>query len=205
MVDATPPERRAVFPADGSYEAGVNQQDVQILVHDEVGVPMELTLMYWVEADHDLNRNGIADEHEYASKRVTNMSQSKTKWFMTTIDHSRNPNMGRVSYYWSGGDQAGAQSNTPNTTMKASFTISIQARVQLDDATFQTRKDSAAIFTGLEWVGHTDDAPVFAGLEQSMAVGFIDANTAIDFEHISLVFDFGQTRVETHNEYPTQV
>ncbi|MGB1633098.1 MAG: hypothetical protein ACPHEN_06890, partial [Candidatus Poseidoniaceae archaeon] len=106
-VDATPPERRAVFPADGSYEAGVNQQDVRILVHDEIGVPMELTLMYWVEADHDLNRNGIADDHEYASKRVTNMSESKSKWFMTNIDHSRNPNMGRVSYYWSGGDQAG--------------------------------------------------------------------------------------------------
>ena len=35
-VDATPPERRAVFPADGSYEAGVNQQDVRILVHDEI-------------------------------------------------------------------------------------------------------------------------------------------------------------------------
>ena len=59
-----------------------------------------------------------------------------------------------------------------------------------DDATFQTRKDAAAIFTGLEWVGHSDDEPVFAGLEQSITVGFIDENTAIDFEHISLVFDF---------------
>ena len=190
-VDATPPERRAVFPADGSYEAGVNQQDVQILVHDEVGVPMELTLMYWVEADHDLNRNGIADEHEYASKRVTNMSQSKTKWFMTTIDHSRNPNMGRVSYYWSGGDQAGNPVYyTQYDDEGVLYNLNSGPGFSFDDATFQTRKDSAAIFTGLEWVGHTDDAPVFAGLEQSITVGFIDANTAIDFEHISLVFDF---------------
>ena len=190
-VDATPPERRAVFPADGSYEAGVNQQDVQILVHDEVGVPMELTLMYWVEADHDLNRNGIADEHEYASKRVTNMSQSKTKWFMTTIDHSRNPNMGRVSYYWSGGDQAGNPVYyTQYDNEGVLYNLNSGPGFSFDDATFQTRKDSAAIFTGLEWVGHTDDAPVFAGLEQSITVGFIDANTAIDFEHISLVFDF---------------
>ena len=190
-VDATPPERRVVFPADGSYEAGVNQQDVQILVHDEVGVPMELTLMYWVEADHDLNRNGIADEHEYASKRVTNMSQSKTKWFMTTIDHSRNPNMGRVSYYWSGGDQAGNPVYyTQYDNEGVLYNLNSGPGFSFDDATFQTRKDSAAIFTGLEWVGHTDDAPVFAGLEQSITVGFIDANTAIDFEHISLVFDF---------------
>ena len=190
-VDATPPERRAVFPADGSYEAGVNQQDVRILVHDEIGVPMELTLMYWVEADHDLNRNGIADDHEYASKRVTNMSESKSKWFMTTIDHSRNPNMGRVSYYWLGGDQAGNPVfYTQYDDEGVLYNLNSGPGFSFDDATFQTRKDSEAIFTGLEWVGHTDDAPVFAGLEQSITVGFIDANTAIDFEHISLVFDF---------------
>ena len=59
-----------------------------------------------------------------------------------------------------------------------------------DDATFRTRKDSSAIFTGLEWLGHEDDAPVYAGMTQSITLGFIDANTAIDFEHISLVFDF---------------
>ncbi len=190
-VDATPPERRAVFPADGSYEAGVNQQDVRILVHDEIGVPMELTLMYWVEADHDLNRNGIADDHEYASKRVTNMSESKSKWFMTNIDHSRNPNMGRVSYYWSGGDQAGNPVfYTQYDDEGVLYNLNSGPGFNFDDATFQTRKDAAAIFTGLEWVGHSDDEPVFAGLEQSITVGFIDANTAIDFEHISLVFDF---------------
>ena len=106
-VDATPPERVQLHPQDGSYEAGVNQQDVSILVRDAVGVPIQLTLKYWVEADHDVNRNGIADDGEYASKLVTNMSEDNNKWFITTIDHSRNPNMGRVSYYWEGGDQAG--------------------------------------------------------------------------------------------------
>ena len=190
-VDATPPERKAVLPEDGSYEAGVNEQDVRILVHDEIGVPMELTLNYWVEADHDLNRNGIADDSEYAAKQVTNMSSSKTKWFMTTIDHSRNPNMGRVSYYWTGGDQAGnpvffTQYDDEGTL----YNLQSGPGFNFDDATFQTRKDAAAIFTGLEWVGHSDDEPVFAGLEQSITVGFIDENTAIDFEHISLVFDF---------------
>ena len=190
-VDATPPERREVFPEDGSYEAGVNQQDVRILVHDEVGVPIELNLMYWVEADHDLNRNGVADDSEYAMKRVTNMSESKTKWFMTTIDHSRNPNMGRVSYYWTGGDQAGNPVYyTQYDDEGILYNLNSGPGFKFDDATFQTRKDSEAVFTGLEWVGHSDTEPVFAGLEQSITVGFIDANTVIDFEHISLVFDF---------------
>jgi hypothetical protein len=190
-VDATPPERITVSPEDGSYEAGVNEQDIRILVKDDIGVPMELTLMYWVEADHDLNRNGIADESEYASKKVTNMSESKSKWFMATIDHSRNPNMGRVSYYWTGGDQAGNPVfYTQYDDEGVMYNLQSGHGFNFDDATFQTRKDSEAIFTGLEWVGHNDDAAVFAGLEQSITVGFIDANTAIDFEHISLVFDF---------------
>ena len=30
----------------------------------------------------------------------------------------------------------------------------------------------------------------FAGTEQTISLGLIDANTAIDFEHIDLVFDF---------------
>ena len=59
-----------------------------------------------------------------------------------------------------------------------------------DDATFRTRKDSAAVFTGLEWLGHEDDEAVYAGMHQTISLGFIDANTAIDFEYISLVFDF---------------
>ena len=190
-VDATPPERITVSPEDGSYEAGVNEQDIRILVKDDIGVPMELTLMYWVEADHDLNRNGIADESEYASKKVTNMSESKSKWFMATIDHSRNPNMGRVSYYWTGGDQAGNPVfYTQYDDEGVMYNLQSGHGFNFDDSTFQTRKDSEAIFTGLEWVGHNDDAAVFAGLEQSITVGFIDANTAIDFEHISLVFDF---------------
>ena len=190
-VDATPPERITVSPEDGSYEAGVNEQDIRILVKDDIGVPMELTLMYWVEADHDLNRNGIADESEYASKKVTNMSESKSKWFMATIDHSRNPNMGRVSYYWTGGDQAGNPVfYTQYDDEGVMYNLQSGHGFNFDDATFQTRKDSEAIFTGLEWVAHNDDAAVFAGLEQSITVGFIDANTAIDFEHISLVFDF---------------
>ena len=46
------------------------------------------------------------------------------------------------------------------------------------------------MFTGLEWVGHEDNEAVFAGMEQTISLGFIDANTAIDFEFISLVFDF---------------
>ncbi len=190
-VDATPPERVKLYPTDGSYEAGVNQQEVSVLVRDAVGVPMELTLKYWVEADHDVNRNGIADDEEYASKQVTNMSEDNNKWFITTIDHSRNPNMGRVSYYWEGGDQAGnpiyySQSDSEGVV----YELQSGSGFNFDDATFQTRKDSAAVFTGLEWVGHNDDEAVYAGIEQSITVGFIDANTAIDFEHISLVFDF---------------
>ena len=106
-VDATSPERMDFAPINDGYEAASTQQEIKIMVNDDVGHPMNLDLMYWVEADHDANRNGEADPQEYATKNVENTSEAKNKWFITTIDHSRNPNMGRVSYFWKGGDQAG--------------------------------------------------------------------------------------------------
>jgi hypothetical protein len=152
---------------------------------------MELTLNYWVEQDHDLNRNGEAEPSEYATKKVYNISESTNKWFATTIDHSRNPNMGRVSYFWSGGDQAGNPLYYEAIGLDDEvLELKGEHGFNYDDATFRTRKDSSAIFTGLEWLGHDDDAAVYAGLTQTITLGFIDANTAIDFEHISLVFDF---------------
>ncbi|RJU88154.1 MAG: hypothetical protein DWC05_01375 [Candidatus Poseidoniales archaeon] len=191
LVDATHPERKQVAPVEDAYEAADNEQTVQVLVEDRVGHPMELDLNYWVEADHDANRNGEADPEEYITKVVANNTEARSKWFITTIDTSRNPNMGRVSYFWDGGDQAGnplhfTVMNDDDELMK----FESAEGFLYDDATFRTRKDSTAIFTGLEWFGHEDDQPVFAGMEQTISLGFIDANTAIDFEFISLVFDF---------------
>jgi len=191
MVDATAPLRNDFLPDDGSYEAASTVQEVKILINDDIGHPMALELMYWVESDHDLNRNGEADPQEYVSKTVHNSTQAKNKWFITTLDHSRNPNMGRVSYYWTGGDQAG---NPLHYTLTDEDGVILKFQSEpgflYDDATFRTRKDSTAVFTGLDWVGHADDGPIFAGMKQTITLGFIDANTAIDFEHISLVFDF---------------
>ena len=191
LVDATSPHRNEFLPVDDGYEAASQVQEVKVLVNDDVGHPMALELMYWVEADHDLNRNGEADPEEYVSKTVYNTTEAKNKWFITTIDHTRNPNMGRVSYYWTGGDQAG---NPLHYTHMDEDGIVLEFQsgpgFLYDDATFRTRKDSTAVFTGLEWFGHVDDGPVFAGMKQVITLGFIDANTAIDFEHISLVFDF---------------
>ena len=191
LVDATHPERKQVAPVEDAYEAADNEQMVQVLVEDRVGHPMELDLNYWVEADHDANRNGEADPEEYITKVVANNTEARSKWFITTIDTSRNPNMGRVSYFWDGGDQAGnplhfTAMNDDDELLK----FESGEGFLYDDATFRTRKDSTAIFTGLEWFGHEDDQPVFAGMEQTISLGFIDANTAIDFEFISLVFDF---------------
>ena len=101
-----------------------------------------------------LNRNGIADDYEYASKRVTNMSESKSKWFMTSIDHSRNPNMGRVSYYWTGGDQAGNPVfYTQYDDEGVLYNLQSGAGFNFDDATFQTRKippQSSPALNGLD-------------------------------------------------------
>ena len=190
-VDATAPERMNFAPVDDGYEAASVQQEVKVLINDDVGHPMSLDLMYWVEADHDANRNGEADPQEYVMKTVHNATEAENKWFITTIDHSRNPNMGRVSYFWKGGDQAGNPlfysviGEDDEVLMFES-----EAGFVHDDATFRTRKDSSAVFTGLEWNGHEDNGAIYAGMEQTITLGFIDANTAIDFEHISLVFDF---------------
>ncbi len=189
-VDATSPEALVTHPQNDAYEAADDSQKVSINIADAVGDPNELTLHYWVEVDHDLNRNGEADPSEYASKVVVNESEADSKKFSTTIDHSRNPNMGRVSYYWDGGDRAGNPLHYSTIIDDETYTWESGPGFDSDDATFRTRKDSSAIFTGLEWLGHNDGAPVFAGSEQTISIGLIDANTAIDFEYIDLVFDF---------------
>jgi hypothetical protein len=96
-----------------------------------------------------------------------------------------------VSYFWSGGDQAGNPLYYEAVGLDEEvLQLKGEHGFNYDDATFRTRKDSSAIFTGLEWLGHDDNAAVYAGMTQTITLGFIDANTAIDFEHISLVFDF---------------
>ena len=58
--------------------------------------------------------------------------------------------MGRVSYYWDGGDQAGNPLHY--TVMNAEdelLKFESEEGFSYDDATFRTRKDSAAVFTGL--------------------------------------------------------
>ena len=189
-VDATAPEALDTYPLNDAYEAADDTQKVSIKVADAVGDPTQLTLYYWVEADHDLNRNGEADSSEYATTVVVNESEADVKTFSTTIDHSRNPNMGRVSYYWDGGDRAGNPLHHTTIVDDESYSWESGPGFDTDDATFRSRKDSSAIFTGLEWVGHNDGAPVFAGTEQTISLGLVDANTAIDFEYIDLVFDF---------------
>jgi len=189
-VDATSPEVIDTYPLDGAYEAADDTQKVSAKVSDAVGDPTQLTLYYWVEADHDLNRNGEADSSEYATTVVVNESEADVKTFSTTIDHSRNPNMGRISYYWDGGDRAGNPLHRTAVVDDAAYSWESGPGFATDDATFRSRKDSSAIFTGLDWVGHNDGAPVFAGTEQTISIGLIDANTAIDFEYIDLIFDF---------------
>ena len=129
-----------------------------------------MSLYYWVEADHDANRNGEADPSEYAHKIVTNNTEADYKVFTTTIDHSRNPNMGRVSYYWDGGDNAGNPLHYSTVIDDQEYIWESGPGFNADDATFRTRKDSSAIFTGLDWVGHNDDAPIFAGTEQTISL-----------------------------------
>jgi hypothetical protein len=190
-VDATAPLKLDTSPYDDSYEAASFDQEVTVLVKDEVGSPMTLNLNYWVEADHDLNRNGLADSDEYVTTQVENLSDEPNKWFRSSIDHSRNPNMGRVSYFWDGFDLAGNSMFSEYIDSDGDIqTYQTTHGFDYDDATFVTRKDSVAVFTGLEWFGHLDNQPVYSGKTQTISFGFVDENTVIDFEHISLVFDF---------------
>ena len=155
-VDATSPEALATHPLNDAYEAADDSQKVTVTVADAVGDPTQLSLHYWVEADHDLNRNGEADPSEYATKIVVNESEADLKTFSTNIDHSRNPNMGRVSYYWDGGDRAGNPLHHTAIVDDETYSWESGPGFDSDDATFRSRKDSSAIFTGLEWVGHNE-------------------------------------------------
>ena len=101
-------------------------------------------------------------------------------------------NMAKVSYFISGHDPGG-------NVLKHNIGVDSEGEVVWaphgpgfgsDTATFLTRRDSKAVFTGLDWLGHFDESSVFAGQDQTIMLGLIDANTVIDFEYISLVFDF---------------
>ena len=178
-IDGSSPEITDSWPTEGDYEASSPTQQIAVTVSDEVGQPQSLTLNYWVEADHDSNRNGQPDSEEYATQTMTNSSTDEEKVFFAQIDDSRNPNMARVSYFVSGHDPAG---NVIVGTDGPGFSY--------DLATYRTRQDMASVFTGLNWEGHADGADVYSGTDQSISVGLVDANGIIDFEYISLIFDF---------------
>ena len=178
-IDGSPPEIIDAWPAEGDYEASSSAQQIAITISDDVGHPESLTLNYWVEADHDQNRNGEPDEEEYVAQIMTNYTDDVEKIFFGMIDDSRNPNMARVSYYVSGHDPAG---NLIVGNDGPGFAY--------DLTTYLTRKDMSSVFTGLDWENHEDGADVYSGTDQSISVGLVDANGIIDFEYISLIFDF---------------
>ena len=178
-IDDSSPEITESWPSEGDYEASSSQQQIAITISDDVGHPEALTLNYWVEADHDTNRNGEPDLEEYVEQTMTNSTEDVEKIFFGMIDDSRNPNMARVSYFVTGNDPAG---NVILGNDGPGFSY--------DLATYRTRKDMASVFTGLSWDGHADGADVYSGTDQSISIGLVDANGIIDFEYISLVFDF---------------
>ena len=178
-IDGSSPEITDAWPAEGDYEASSSTQQVAVTVSDAIGHPEYLTLNYWVEADHDTNRNGEPDPEEYTTQTMTNLTDAEEKVFFGQIDDSRNPNMARVSYFVSGHDPAG---NLIVGTDGPGFSY--------DLSTYRTRKDMASVFTGLNWHEHTDGTDVFSGTDQSISIGLVDANGIIDFEYISLIFDF---------------
>ncbi|MEC7601848.1 MAG: hypothetical protein VYB83_03455, partial [Candidatus Thermoplasmatota archaeon] len=179
FIDGTSPEITNNMPKQDDYVAARYDQAIIIDVEDVVGDPKELTLHYWVEADHDINRNGIADSDEYVNRSMVNTTTAESKRFFTTIDDSRNPNLASVSYYVTGNDPAG---NLLESGEGPGFSS--------DLATYRTRKDMESVFTGLHWSGHNDGDAIFAGTEQTITAGLVDANGIIDFEIISLIFDF---------------
>jgi len=178
-IDDSSPEIIDAWPAEGDYEASSAAQQIAITVSDQVGHPESLTLNYWVEADHDVNRNGEPDPDEYVAQTMTNYTEDVEKVFFGMIDDSRNPNMARVSYYVSGHDPAG---NLIIGDEGPGFAY--------DLTTYLTRKDMTSVFTGLNWENHEDGGDVYSGTDQSISVGLVDANGIIDFEYISLIFDF---------------
>ena len=178
-IDDSSPEIIDSWPAEGDYEASSSEQQVAVTISDAVGQPESLTLNYWVEADHDTNRNGEPDVEEYATQTMSNSTVAEEKVFFGIIDDSRNPNMARVSYFVSGHDPAG---NLITGTDGPGFAY--------DLSTYRTRKDMASVFTGLIWENHIDGADVYSGTDQSISIGLVDANGIIDFEYIALVFDF---------------
>tara|TARA_B100001750_G_scaffold111235_1_gene87863 strand:- start:340 stop:5337 length:4998 start_codon:yes stop_codon:yes gene_type:complete len=178
-VDASSPILVDSTPSDNAYEAGMENQMVRVRIQDEVGSPEELILHYWVEAEHDSNRNGLADAPEYMNQTMTNLTDDVDKLFFGNIDDSHNPNMARVSYYITGTDVAG------NSLLRFDG-----PGFDYDLVTYRTRKDMDSVFTGLHWAGHDDGERAFAGTTQYLTLGLVDANGLIDFTDISLIFDF---------------
>ncbi|MBG17101.1 MAG: hypothetical protein CMB77_01925 [Euryarchaeota archaeon] len=189
-IDGTEPSVIAASPREGGYIDGRVDQPISYLIEDTIGDPTTMTLEYWVEGEHDANRNGIPDYNEFVNKTVTNTTVAQTKVFETTIDTSNNPNNARVVHRMIGTDLAGNELTS------------------VEDTTYITRQDSNAVIAGLEWKQcviinpiirsecdvsgweqHQDQGVIYAGLEEHISVNIVDANGLRDFEEITLIFD----------------
>ncbi len=189
-IDGTEPSVITAWPREGAYIDGRIDQAISYLIEDSIGDPTSMVLEYWVEGEHDANRNGIPDYNEFVNKTVTNTTVAQTKVFETTIDTSRNPNNARVVHRMRGTDLAGNELTS------------------VTDTTYITRQDSNAVISGLEWKQcvilnpitrsecditgwehHGDQGVIFTGLEEHISVDIVDANGLRDFEEITLIFD----------------
>jgi len=99
---------------DDTWVLPHKNQLMKVIAQDIPEPPASLDLMYWVEYDHDVNSDGIADESEYQTLVITTDGMMPTANYSGYIDDSANEGQdpaGKVSIYVTGFDAAGNSIN----------------------------------------------------------------------------------------------
>ena len=95
---------------DDTWVIPSNNQYIKVGVTDFQDLPATLDLHYWVEYQHDLNLDGVADESEYAMVSLTGDGEYPTANYTGNYNDLANQEkdpVGRVSMFLEGYDLAG--------------------------------------------------------------------------------------------------
>ena len=96
--DAVNSDWRNVY--DDSWASPRLSQEFRLTVSDIPTPPESAVLHVWVENDHDLNSNGLADESEYIQIPTTNSGTSENASFIGTYNDMANSGLKGVVSLW---------------------------------------------------------------------------------------------------------
>ena len=182
---------RSVF--DDSWATPKLQQDFRVTVSD-IPIPPESAVVHvWVEHDHDLNSNGVAEESEYIQVPTTNTGISDNASFMGTFNDMANSGLkGRVSVWIECYDLAGNSVDGGGPGFDNDYVTYVSMDLEYPtikslniENSFGERMLSSIPVNAPDGVGVWNQT-MFAGNEYNIVIDAADGNGWKDIEYIEV-------------------